>query len=254
MKPIHLPTLGARYWSALCIASIFGANMGDFFAHDLGLGHVAGLPFLAAALVAVLLAERFESWRHEVYYWTAIIIVRTAATNFADFAAGDLKLPRIWVMAGLVVLLAAAAWASWQLVWRRQTDKGEAVLNADLGYWACMFLAGTLGTELGDYCSHNLKMGDAGAAILLSPMVAMLFVAGRRGRLTLVPVYWTTVVMIRAAGTTVGDLLAGRHMLGLPLSTALTGIAFVALLVVWKGAATPDQNRTLRRPSMTARR
>jgi uncharacterized membrane-anchored protein len=95
MKSIHLPTLGPRYWTALCLASICGANMGDFFAHDLGLGHVAGLPFLAAALLAVLLAERFDSLRHEVYYWTAIIVVRTAATNFADYAAGDLKLPRI---------------------------------------------------------------------------------------------------------------------------------------------------------------
>jgi hypothetical protein len=45
MQPIHLPTLGARYWSALCLATIFGANMGDLFARNLGLGHVAGLPF-----------------------------------------------------------------------------------------------------------------------------------------------------------------------------------------------------------------
>ena len=33
--------LGARYWVALCLASIFGANMGDFFARDLGLGDFA---------------------------------------------------------------------------------------------------------------------------------------------------------------------------------------------------------------------
>ena len=45
----HLPALGRRFWGALCLASIFGANMGDFFAHDVGLGHVKGLPFLAIA-------------------------------------------------------------------------------------------------------------------------------------------------------------------------------------------------------------
>jgi uncharacterized membrane-anchored protein len=45
MQQIHLPMLGARYWAALCLASIFGANMGDFFARNLGLGHVAGLPY-----------------------------------------------------------------------------------------------------------------------------------------------------------------------------------------------------------------
>ena len=237
MKPIHLPALGPRYWTALCIASIFGANMGDFFAHNLGLGHVAGLPFLAAALALVIIAERFDELRHQVYYWTAIIIVRTAATNFADFAAGDLKLPRIWVMTILVVLLAGAVWLSWQLVWRRRADKADNVLRADLGYWTCMFLAGTLGTEIGDYCSHNLKLGDAFATMLQAPIVAALFLAGRGGRLVWLPLYWTTVVAIRAAGTSAGDYLAGRHMLGLPLSTAVTGVAFVLLLVLWRERA-----------------
>jgi hypothetical protein len=234
MKPIHLPALGPRYWAALCIASIFGANMGDFFAHNLGLGHVSGLPFLAAALAIVMVAERFDTLRHQVYYWCAIIIVRTAATNFADFAAGDLKLPRLGIMVVLAILLIATVWLSWRLAWRRLANRADEVLCADLGYWVCMFLAGTLGTVIGDYSSHNLKLDDAGAAILLSPIVALLLVAGRNGRLLLLPLFWTTVVAIRAAGTAVGDTLAGRHLLGLPVSTAVTGAVFVILLVVWK--------------------
>ena len=234
MKAIHLPTLGPRYWTALCIASIFGANMGDFFAHNLHLGHVAGLPFLALALAVVMAVERFDRMRHQFYYWCAIIIVRTAATNFADFTAGDLKLPRLWVMVTLAILLAGAVWLSWRFAWRSLTDKLDNVLCADLGYWVCMFIAGALGTVIGDYCSHNLKLDDGGAAILLSPIVALLFLAGREGRLLLLPLYWTTVVAIRAAGTAVGDYLASRNMLGLPLSTAVTGLVFVALLMVWK--------------------
>src|ERR1700735_5259866 len=115
MQPIHVPTLGARYWSALCLASIFGANMGDLFARNLGLGHVAGLPFLAVAPAIVIVAERFDRIQHEIYYWIAIIIVRTAATNFADFAAGDLKLPRVWVMVGLAALVVAVLRVAWQL-------------------------------------------------------------------------------------------------------------------------------------------
>ena len=234
MKPIHLPALGPRYWTALCIASIFGANMGDFFAHDLGLGHVAGLPYLALALAIVIIAERFDDVRHQFYYWTAIIIVRTAATNSADFLAGDMKLPRALVMVGLAVVLAGAVWLSWQFVWRRRETKADNVLCADLGYWISMFLAGTLGTVLGDYCSHNLNLGNAGGSLLLSPVVAALLLAGRDGRLLWLPLYWTTVVSIRAAGTTVGDYFASRGMLGLPLSTAVTGIVFVLLLVLWR--------------------
>src|SRR6202140_5551075 len=108
MQPNHLPMLGTRYWVALCLASIFGANMGDFFARNLGLGHVAGLPFLALALAIVMIGERFDRSVHQAYCWTAIIIVRTAATNFADFACGDMKQPPLLVIAGLTALLVAA--------------------------------------------------------------------------------------------------------------------------------------------------
>jgi uncharacterized membrane-anchored protein len=240
MQKIHLPMLGARYWVALCIASIFGANMGDFFAHNLGLGHVAGLPFLAVALAIVVIAERFDRSSHESYYWIAIIIVRTAATNFADFAAGDLKVPRIMAMAVLAVVLAGTVWTSCRLSWRSTAaDKsGETgtALRADLGYWICMFIAGTLGTVIGDYCSHNLHMGDGEASLLLSPLVAVLFLLGRNGPLRLLPFYWLTVVAIRAAGTSVGDFVSGRGMLGLPLSTFVTGLLLAVLLVAWQPA------------------
>src|ERR1700682_1971346 len=113
MQRIHLPMLGARYWAALCLASIFGANMGDFFARDVGLGHLAGLPFLALALAIVFFSERFDRSFHQVYYWTAISIVRTGATNFADFACGDMKLPRPGVIMGTAPSGALGLLARW---------------------------------------------------------------------------------------------------------------------------------------------
>ena len=91
-----------------------------------------------------------------------------------------------------------------------------------------------VGTVIGDFCSHNMGLDDAGASILLSPIVAVLFLAGRGGRLLLLPFYWLTVVLIRAAGTAVGDFISGRNMLGLPESTAVTGALFIALLVIWR--------------------
>jgi uncharacterized membrane-anchored protein len=43
-------------------------------------------------------------------------------------------------------------------------------------------------------------------------------------------------VVVRAAGTCVGDFLAGRSMLGLALSTVVTDVAFVGLLLAWREA------------------
>jgi uncharacterized membrane-anchored protein len=237
MQHKHLPTLGARYWTALCLASIFGANMGDFFARDLGLGHVYGLPFLALALAVVLIGERFDRSVHQAYYWTAIIIVRTAATNVADFLCGDMKLPRTLVIVALAALLVLALIASWQFVWRRLADKtnsSDSVLRADTGYWASMFIAGSLGTVIGDYCSHDLHLGDGAASLVLAPILALLFVMARNGLLRALWFYWVTVVTVRAAGTVVGDFLAGKNLLGLAPSTLVTGALFVALLALWR--------------------
>jgi uncharacterized membrane-anchored protein len=96
-----------------------------------------------------------------------------------------------------------------------------------------MFIAGSLGTVIGDYSSHDLHLGDGGASLLLVPVLALLFAIARNGLLRSLPYYWVTIVAVRAAGTTVGDFVAGRNMLGLPLSTLVTGALFVALLAMW---------------------
>jgi hypothetical protein len=36
---------------------------------------------------------------------------------------------------------------------------------------------------IGEFCSHDMGLGDAGASILLSSIVAVLFLAGRGERL-----------------------------------------------------------------------
>ena len=140
------------------------------------------------------------------------------------------------------MISAGALFASWQLVWRRQSDKSNApdtVLRADLGYWISMFIAGSLGTVIGDYSSHDLHLGDGGASLLLAPIVVLLFAIARNGLLRSLPYYWLTIVAVRAAGTAVGDFIASRNMLGLPLSTLVTGVMFVALLALWSEPTAP---------------
>ena len=87
MQAIHTPTLSPRYWGLLSIASVFGADVGDFVSHDLHGGHWRGLAPMAVVLAAILLVERRSRRPTEIFYWLAIITVRTAATNLADLMA-----------------------------------------------------------------------------------------------------------------------------------------------------------------------
>src|SRR6202043_1819579 len=123
------------------------------------------------------------------------------------------------------------------LSWRNAVDKTDVqsnLLRADSGYWLAMLIAGTLGTVMGDFFSHDLHLGNAAASIVLSALLAPFLVLGARQLLWSLPLYWKTFVMVRPAATAVRDLLAARNALGLALSTAATGLLFIGFLIVWR--------------------
>src|SRR5258708_27938345 len=108
-----------------------------------------------------------------------MIVVGTAATNLGDFFGGDLRIARSLLMASLAVILALViALACWKSL---GGGPKAAVLSADAPYWLGMLLAGTLGTVMGDYFSHNLQLGDAVGAIVLTAILAAGFAAGSKG-------------------------------------------------------------------------
>lgn len=244
MQGTHVPQLNGKYWIALMLASVFGANTGDFFADVLDLGHVSGLPVLAVLFVLILIVERYDKRQHQAYFWSAIVVVRTSATNLGDLAH-DWRLDAHWVITVLALLLAAVV-----AVWRR-SQVASAPARADIlatttVYWLSMLLAGTLGTAVGDYCSFGLRLFPLRAAGVLALILALAFAACRRRlrRESLhLGCYWLVVVLIRSAGTAAGDFLA--QQLQLPLSTALSGLALVLLLLLWRSPrrlATPALN------------
>ncbi len=219
-----IPVIGRRYWAALCLASIFGCNLGDFFAADLRLGHWRGLPVLAAALTLTLLAERRARRPNELWYWLAIVVIRTAATNLADLAVHDLRLPYPWAMIGLASLLAALVATG------PGGDDAERLPAANGRFWAAMLAAGTLGTAAGDFLAFHEGLGvvlaSATMTLLLVTALTLRAVAARLPVVT----FWVAVLVIRSWGTNVGDLLADE--MGLALATASSGAALLGLLLV----------------------
>src|SRR3977135_928560 len=105
MRTQNLPTIDVRYWTAIVAASMCGANTGDFASRILGLGHTRGLLPLGLIFLAILLAEKRSHATTETYYWLAIIVLRTGATNLADLGTHDLKLGYFLCMGLLVALM-----------------------------------------------------------------------------------------------------------------------------------------------------
>jgi uncharacterized membrane-anchored protein len=228
VKAINVPACGPRYWTALCIASVLGCNTGDAYAD--AFGFIAGLPLLALLFAAVLVAERRDPSPRQAWYWLAIVVVRTAATNLADFAAHAVGIvPALALLAALLVAGVAVVRAAHG---PRSEKRGRIELPpVDAGYWALMLAAGTLGTALGDFSSFRSGLGLGGASMTLSACVLVAAFVGLRGPFSSALYYWFTIVVVRAAGTSVGDYFA-RH-LGLAQSAVAAAAALTILLALW---------------------
>src|SRR5712672_4378861 len=111
MRRGNLPTIDAGYWAAIVAASICGTNTGDLAAGPLGMGHVRGIIPLAAIFLAVIWVEKLLDLTTVAFYWLAIIVLRTMATNIADFATHDMKLSYAVFVLLLIFFMGAMIWA-----------------------------------------------------------------------------------------------------------------------------------------------
>jgi uncharacterized membrane-anchored protein len=188
VNPNNLPTIDARYWTAILAASMCGANTGDFASRILGLGHTRGLLPLGLIFLTVVWAERRSTVATEAYYWLAIIVLRTGATNLADLGTHDLKLGYFLCVGALVALMVA------MLLFDRIrgvepmgiTDpdgRWRSLPATDTSYWITMLAAGTLGTAAGDWVGEETGLGlGFGSAVLALIFVVVWFVSAGSAR------------------------------------------------------------------------
>jgi uncharacterized membrane-anchored protein len=242
MKAIHVPNIDARYWAAITMASVFGTNTGDVFAFESGLGILGGIPILAAILAVAYLLERRDNTRHEAWYWLAIILIRTGATNIADFVCGGrfLGVNRFAFSVALAVVIGVMAF----MHHRKRGEPGIPQTNAN--YWITMLAAGVFGTAAGDAITGALggphAMGGVYASLALAATLAVVLWSGRGGRIQTLFYYWLAICVARTAGTAIADMLAENETLdiGLPVATLVTGTVFVLVLILWKSQPRRD--------------
>ena len=222
-----VPRLDARYWLAITLASIFGANLGDLISHDLHMGHIRGVPWIAAAFILIAIGGVRARTRWEGWYWLAIVAMRTAATNLADLATHDGALAILPVCAVLAIVLVGILGA-------RRATSTPGVPRAEALYWLAMLTAGTLGTAAGDGIADAITL--PAASILTALLVAGALALRTR---PIAPIatyrnatYWLAIVAIRTFGTNAGDLIA--HQWTLAVTTPLTGLALLALLTLYR--------------------
>ena len=67
MKAFHVPRVNGRYWLAILLASVFGTNMGDLYAHESGLSIGLGLLLLTVLAALAFVCERRDGQAHDAW-------------------------------------------------------------------------------------------------------------------------------------------------------------------------------------------
>lgn len=246
MKIIHNPIINLRYWVLISIASIFGTNTGDFAVRIyksifdpsgvgiLGAKHIGPLPFLITIYLLIYLLEKKSAKQTEFYFWSSIILIRTAATNIADSLNGDLKISLSILISVFTVLLLYLA-IKWQEA-RRKPIESNVMPDTTSSYWFTMLIAGVLGTIIGDELWHLFGLTES--SFVLGLMMFGLVYFGYKTYLVYTALYWFGIVLARIAGTAVGDWLAkssdrGGAGLTLEMATILSGSLFLITCLLW---------------------
>lgn len=241
MRYANVPMIGARYWTAISMASVFGCNLGDFVSLYLHWGHWRGLFPLAVVFAVLIVCERRFAATTEAWYWAVVIVLRTAATNVADLATHTWEWRYLGVIAALAVLQVLFILAALPRLPATGSDR-DGRPATDGWYWLSLLTAGTLGTAIGDYVAEDLHLGTGFGTLLLTVICTVVLATGMRSRWLTKAGYWLAIIAVRSAGTTAGDWLAFREEpglsnglhLGLPLSTACTGALFLGTLLLWR--------------------
>ncbi len=226
------PKVNSRYWCAILIASMCGTNLGDFFPDVLHISTGVGLIIQMLMFIGIVLIDRASRRGSEAFYWLAILTVRAAATNIADFSIDTEHFGYIAVSAVFAFLLA--------ILIAIHRSSGPKDSTGDLPptngfYWFTMLTAGALGTVVGDGIGHAFSSVQIGVPISAAMgTLALTIILGIRARMVWVSAasYWVAVVAVRWWGTNVGDILA--FFMTLSVSMIGTGIALALTLFLWR--------------------
>lgn len=173
----YIPIL---YWSVIVSTSTAGTTMSDFMDRTLNLGYAAGTAILVTALITVLIIWYFSekslsvtninTFKGEIFYWTAILFSNTLGTALGDFLADNSGLgfagSNILISSVLVLVVLAHYY----------TRISKVIL-----FWIAFVLTRPFGATFGDLLTKlpekgGLDFGTKGSSLVFVSILVVLIV------------------------------------------------------------------------------
>ena len=81
---IQTPRAELFYWAAILVTNTLGTSLGDYLAHDSGLGFLGGVALIGGLLGLVVLARYLTPLNPVLLFWIAVILTRPFGATFGD--------------------------------------------------------------------------------------------------------------------------------------------------------------------------
>jgi uncharacterized membrane-anchored protein len=152
-------------------------------------------------------------------FWLTMLIGSAFGTNLGDFVDGGLGLGRPGSFAALSAL---CVWS----IWRDRVSQ-----RSETWYWIAIVALRAAATNLGDFVTHDLRIGYEAASIaaaVLTLIAGSWTRPGSAGTPLIDGRYWGAMLIAGFFGTVAGDLAA--HLIGRGVAAGVLTLALVALL------------------------
>lgn len=227
-----IPAITLGFWIIKIAATTLGETGGDALSMTLKLGYAVSTGVFFAFFLATVIPQIRARSYHPFLYWAVIVATTTVGTTMADFADRSLGIGYIGGSLLLFALLAAVLLAWWRSVGTVsvtaiQTPKAEAF------YWATILASNTLGTALGDFLAGDSGLGYEGGALVFAGLIAIVAAGYFFTSISRTLLFWTTFILTRPLGATLGDLLTKPLPDGGLALSRFSSSGIIALFIVF---------------------
>jgi uncharacterized membrane-anchored protein len=235
--PSKVPEVTLLFWIMKIAATTLGETGGDAVTMTLDWGYLVGTAIFLSLLVVLVIAQILAKTFRPFLYWATIVASTTFGTTMADFADRSLGIGYTGGSLLLVVCLMAVI-GLWY--WSQRTISVNTVTTpkVEAFYWATITFSQTLGTALGDWVADTGGLGYEGGALVFAAGLAALIGLYLWTSVSRVLLFWSTFILTRPLGATVGDLLDkpienGGLALSRPLASAVIAAFIILCLLVF---------------------
>lgn len=225
---MKVPEVTALFWVTKLLTTAMGESTSDYLVKAMNPVIAVGIGSLVllGVIVFQIGKDRYIPW----VYWLAVLMVAIVGTMAADVLHKQLGVAYAISSLFFAVVL-TVVFVAWYRTEGTLSIHSIVTTRRELFYWAAVMATFALGTAVGDYTAHTLKLGYFASAVLFAGLILIPAIGYRFFHMNEVLAFWFAYVLTRPVGASIADWLGKpKNLSGLALGDGTVSIAFAVLI------------------------